>query len=64
MTLINQIPNLVGIHDYCDEQGKDDVNEEWNKCVDVDRPKNFDNCTRVADCVEGGEHVIPIEQWK
>ena len=61
--LVVVLDHLVRVHDDRDEEGEDHVDEETDETVKVD-PAEHPNQDRLmhGDRVEGGEHVVPIDQ--
>ena len=56
--LVILFDNVVSVHDYCDEEREDDIDEEADEEVEVDFGEDPDHLAVTGDRTKGGEHVV------
>lgn len=56
------LDGVVGVGDDCDEEAEDHVDEERHKAVEVDSAENPHEAALLLHVLEGGKHVVSVDQ--
>lgn len=56
------LDGVVGVGDDCDKKAEDHVDEERHKGVEVDPAKNPHQSALLLHVLEGGKHVVSVDQ--
>lgn len=62
--LIKNLDGVIGVCNEGDEEAEDHVDEEWNEGVEVDPAENPHEHAFLLHVLEGGEHVVSINEWE
>lgn len=56
------LDGFIGVSDDCDEKAEDHVDEERDKCIEVNSAENPNQAAFLLHVFKGGKHVVSIDQ--